>query len=445
MTARIDDLEPCVPSRRAQEVADELHARMARRFVIADVFAESSRSLRLEAGDGAAPASRHRHCGLQLRGVGRDARGVACVDDVTADGIARALGELGLSRRAAPAWPRSPLPLAADLDEARAQASLHRLLRALRRGAFGARVRVSLALRASARAVFRRRGDGARWQERSWVLCAEVGLGDVVSVGRCGRDPAPSDAVVDALAEATLRERRAALRGGSRVAGRMPVVLAAGASGAALHELVGHSLEADHVLSGDSTLAPGDVVARDALTVVDDPAPLDGAGGLRIDDEGTVARAVTLVDAGRVVGMLHDRVTAALCDTRGMGNGRRADHRHEPSPRMRNLSVAAGPDDPSALLSDIRDGLYIERLSGWNVGGRFCLDAHAARRIRRGALAEPVRGAVILGAVRDALAAVEGVGRDALASPEPLLCVKGGEVLSGIAGPTLRFAALEVS
>ena len=441
----LGDLVPRFPPPRAQDVADALHARLARRFVIADVFFEASEVRAVEAGDGAAGPSVVRRRGLQLRGVGRDASGTAHTEGLGATEVARALDGLGLPHRAAPAWPRYRGGLAA-LDDAVACESVERLLAALRRGAAGAQAAATLSTRSAARAVFRRRGQGAAWREWGWVLRAEVALPDgVVAIGRWGRESAPPDALVDALAEAVLREREAALRSATRVGGSVPVVIAAGASGAALHELVGHSLEADNVLVGDSSLVAEERVAMEALSVVDDPTPLTEAGGIVIDDEGTPARAVSLLRAGRVVGVLHDRVSAALSDARGAGNGRRADHRGEPAPRMRNLVVSPGPDAPDALLSGIRDGLYVERLSGWNRAGRFGLAVHAGRRIRAGALAEPVRGALITGAVRDALAALEGVGCDAAFSAEPLLCEKRGALLTGVAGPTIRFARMEVS
>jgi predicted Zn-dependent protease len=395
---------------------------MAGRFAVADVFFEATRRLRL-GGEG--PPEVRVARGVQLRGVAQRSARLAWTHDLSAAGLGRALAAVGARAGAAPRWPavRDEAPLDA--------APLVALLRAVRRRAG---VPVSLSILERRRAVFRAPGEGVAWRERTWLLEAASGG---VSFGR----GLPVD--VAGLAAAIA----AADAPAAGPCGRLTVVFAPGASGVAMHELVGHALEADHALSGDSAFAGramGDEVAPGELTVVDDPDPARGAGGLHVDDEGCAAGPVVLVDGGRLAGLLHDRVTAAVMGGRARGNGRRASVRHEPAPRMRNVTVAAGPHDPGALLSGIRDGLYVERASGWSRGGRFALDVHAGRRIRAGALAEPVGGVSVQGAVLEALAALEGVGRDVAPCLEPVRCGKRGDVLTGAWGPTLRFAPLEV-
>lgn len=39
---------------------------------------------------------------------------------------------------------------------------------------------------------------------------------------------------------------------------------------------------------------------------------------------------------------------------------------------------------------------------------------------------------------------MEAIGRDAQVHPEPVPCMKGGLILTGVAGPTVRFRGLAV-
>ena len=73
------------------------------------------------------------------------------------------------------------------------------------------------------------------------------------------------------------------------LAGSMPVIVASGQGSGVFHELVGHSLEADCVLSGSSPFSGcvyGQKVTHPELTITDSPDPALGCGGLSLDDEG---------------------------------------------------------------------------------------------------------------------------------------------------------------
>jgi TldD protein len=130
---------------------------------------------------------------------------------------------------------------------------------------------------------------------------------------------------------------------------RCDVVLDPGWAGPLFHELVGHPLEADVVAARTSYLADraGETVAPGWLTVSDGPAPPGEGLTARLDDEGTPARATTLIDHGTVAGLLHDRLTAAAGPR--TGHGRRLDYRHPVIPRMwhtRALVVGTAPVEP---------------------------------------------------------------------------------------------------
>src|SRR5262249_36831342 len=161
-----------------------------------------------------------------------------------------------------------------------------------------------------------------------------------------------------------------------------------------------------------------------------------GPGAIDTDDEGTPARAVTLLDRGRLAGLLHDRHTAHAMRTAPTGNGRRQDFRFRAEPRMRNLVVGPGEHDPRAIFSGIARGLWLERIGFARVDaarGVFVLGVDRGRRIVRGRIGAPVRGLWISGRVVDALASTEAVAHDFAVGEEPIYCVKRGLVYSGVA------------
>src|SRR5580658_2430986 len=94
-------------------------------------------------------------------------------------------------------------------------------------------------------------------------------------------------------------------------AGQMEVVLAPGDSGILLHEAVGHGLEADFNRKGTSNYSGklGESVASDLCTVVDDATLLQSRGTINVDDEGNEPRSSTLIERGKLVAYMHDRLS----------------------------------------------------------------------------------------------------------------------------------------
>lgn len=121
-------------------------------------------------------------------------------------------------------------------------------------------------------------------------------------------------------------------------AGQMEVILAPGDSGILLHEAVGHGLEADFNRKGTSNYAGkiGENVASSLCYVVDDATLLQSRGTINVDDEGNEPRSTTLIEGGKLVGYMHDRLSARHYGLRPSGNGRRESFASAPMPRMTN-------------------------------------------------------------------------------------------------------------
>ena len=129
-------------------------------------------------------------------------------------------------------------------------------------------------------------------------------------------------------------------------AGVKTVILGGMMGGMLAHEAVGHTVEADLVLGG-SVAGPNlhKRVASDLVTLVDyahtafgETVPLP----VYLDDEGTPAKDVPLIQNGILTGYMNNRESAAHFGMEPMGNARAWNFNDEPLIRMRNTCILPG-------------------------------------------------------------------------------------------------------
>jgi len=230
----------------------------------------------------------------------------------------------------------------------------------------------------------------------------------------------------------------------------MTVVLGPGWPGVMLHEAVGHGLEGDFNRKQTSAFSGmiGQRVASKGVTVVDDGTLPDRRGSLTIDDEGTSTGRTTLIEDGILKGYLQDRLNARLMGMAPTGNGRRESFAHAPMPRMTNTFMLAGNDDPDELVNRVKDGIYARSFGGGQVditSGKFVFSCTEAYRIRGGRIAEPIKGATLIGDGPTVLTRVKGIGNDLALDEGVGVCGKGGQSIpAGVGQPTLLIDGLTV-
>jgi len=233
-------------------------------------------------------------------------------------------------------------------------------------------------------------------------------------------------------------------------AGEMTVVCGPGWPGVLLHEAIGHGLEGDFNRKGTSAFSGriGERVASPGVTVVDDGAILNRRGSLTIDDEGTPTGRTVLIEDGILKGYMQDRLNARLMGMEPTGNGRRESFAHAPMPRMTNTFMLAGKDDPDELVSRVKDGVYAKSFGGGQVditSGKFVFTCTEAYRIRGGKIAEPLKGATLIGDGPSVLTRVKGIGNDLELDEGVGICGKAGQsVPAGVGQPTLLIDGLTV-
>ena len=232
-------------------------------------------------------------------------------------------------------------------------------------------------------------------------------------------------------------------------AGDFPVVLAPGDSGILLHEAVGHGLEADFNRKGTSNYSGkiGESVASELVTVVDDPSYAHARGSINTDDEGKDAKASTLIENGKLVGYLHDRLSAKHYKTESY-NGRRESFRDAPMPRMTNTMMLGGPHAHEEIIENTKKGIYAKRFSGGQVNitnGDFVFSLTEAYLIEDGKITAPLKGVNLIGNGPEAMSTVDMLGSDVEISNGIWTCGKDGQsVPVGVGCPTIRLASITV-
>lgn len=268
--------------------------------------------------------------------------------------------------------------------------------------------------------------------------------------GRYLYDTLFSETQWDRAIEIALAQAITNLESVAAPAGEMPVVLGPGWPGVLLHEAVGHGLEGDFNRKGTSAFSGriGERVAAPGVTVVDDGAMEKRRGSLTIDDEGTPTRRTCLIEDGILKGYLQDRLNARLMGMEATGNGRRESFAHAPMPRMTNTFMLGGKDDPGELVERVSDGIYAKSFGGGQVditSGKFVFSCTEAYRIRAGKIAEPIKGATLIGDGPTVLTRVKGIGNDLALDEGVGVCGKGGQsVPAGVGQPTLLIEGLTV-
>ena len=282
-------------------------------------------------------------------------------------------------------------------------------------------------------------GQGDRQETGSYGMGGRAGFDEFITTGKW------KHAVNEALRMALVN-----LEAVPAPAGTFDIVLGPGWPGVMLHEAVGHGLEGDFNRKKTSAFAGqlGQQVAAKGVTVVDDGTISERRGSLTIDDEGTPTENTVLIEDGILVNYMQDRQNARLMGMEPTGNGRRQSYAHQPMPRMTNTYMHAGEHDPQEIMESVKDGIYAVSFGGGQVditSGKFVFNCTEAYRIRDGKVAEPIKGANLIGSGPAAMKRISMIGNDMELDLGVGMCGKNGQgVPVGVGQPTLRMNEVTV-
>lgn len=231
-------------------------------------------------------------------------------------------------------------------------------------------------------------------------------------------------------------------------AGRMPVVIDNGFGGVIFHEACGHGLEATAVARNASVFAGrmGEQIASRLVTAVDDGTIPNGWGSQAMDDEGTPMQRNVLIENGILRSYLVDRLNGRRMGALSSGSARRESYRFAPTSRMTNTFIEKGESRPEEIIGSTKLGLYAKQMGGGSVDpatGSFNFAVLEGYMIRNGQIAEPVRGATLIGKGAEVLQKIDMVGNN-LKRAQGMCGSISGSIPTDVGQPMIRVQEMTV-
>ncbi|AKG35465.1 TldD/PmbA family protein [Paenibacillus durus] len=238
------------------------------------------------------------------------------------------------------------------------------------------------------------------------------------------------------------------VKAGNAPSGRLPVIIDNGFGGVLFHEACGHGLESTAVAPGSSVFAGkiGERVASPLVTAVDDGTIANAWGSLNIDDEGAKTQRNVLIENGILKGYLIDRMGSRRMGMPSTGSGRRQSYKFAPASRMNNTFISNGTSTREEIIANTEYGIYAKSMGGGSVNtatSDFNFAVQEAYIIRNGKIAEPVKGATLIGKGIDCLSKIDMVGNN-LEHGQGMCGSVSGSLPVNCGQPTIRVSEMTV-
>ncbi len=230
--------------------------------------------------------------------------------------------------------------------------------------------------------------------------------------------------------------------------GKLPVIIDKEFGGVIFHEACGHGLEAAFVAKKNSVFADriGERVAPEIVTYIDDGTLPNEWGSANVDDEGEKTRKNVLIENGILTGYLIDKLGARRMGTTSTGSSRRESYKFAPTSRMTNTFIAAGTSTHDEIIANTEYGIYAKYMGGGSVDpatGDYNFAVNEGYMIRNGEIAEPVRGATLIGNGPKTLQNVDMVGNN-VAHGQGMCGASSGFIPANVGQPMIRVSEITV-
>lgn len=166
----------------------------------------------------------------------------------------------------------------------------------------------------------------------------------------------------------------------------------------------------------------GQQVAKENVSILDDGTLPEGAGTMKIDDEGVPRQKTSIVEKGMLTSFLYDNYAARRESRESTGNASRGGRATAPYSsqlliRPSNLILEPGSSSLEQLISEVKNGVLVKgSLIGAGhsntVTGDFSVSGDNAFRIENGSVAYPLKACTVAGNLYQALSSVVAVGND---------------------------------
>ena len=128
------------------------------------------------------------------------------------------------------------------------------------------------------------------------------------------------------------------------------------------------------------------------------------------------------------------------------GSSRRQSYKFAPVSRMTNTYIAPGNDKADDIISSTDYGIYAKYMGGGSVNpttGEFNFAVSEAYIIRNGKIAEPVRGATVIGKGSEVLMNIDMVS-DNLRLAQGMCGASSGSIPVNVGQPMIRVNSITV-
>ncbi len=226
-------------------------------------------------------------------------------------------------------------------------------------------------------------------------------------------------------------------------AGVSECILAPDLAGILAHEAIGHTTEAD-IVRGGSVAADfmDQLVASPLVNMVDFAHTAMGETcpvPVHIDDEGTPASDVTIIENGILKSYMHNRESAMQFKVEPTGNARGYRFSDEPLIRMRNTAILPGKSKLDDMIESVEDGYYLMQSSNGEADStsEFMFGVVLGYEIKNGKIGRALKDTTISGVAFDMLKTVTALSDDMVWTNSGM-CGKKQPIPVGMGGPAIK-------
>jgi len=253
---------------------------------------------------------------------------------------------------------------------------------------------------------------------------------------------------IEAIAKEASRIAKTMLYADDCPSGVMPVIIHNEFGGVIFHEACGHSLEATSVAKNASVFSgkKGTKIASDIVTAIDDGTIENGWGSANFDDEGYPQQRRVLIKNGILNSYMVDKINGRRMNEEATGSSRRQNYKFSPTSRMSNTFIDNGTSTLEEMIAATDYGLFAKRLGGGSVNpgnGDFNFSVMEGYMIRDGKIAEPVKGAALVGNGATILHEIDMVGNN-LSRQRGMCGSASGTIPADVGQPSIRVKAITV-
>lgn len=225
--------------------------------------------------------------------------------------------------------------------------------------------------------------------------------------------------------------------------GEKDVVLSPEVTGVFIHEAIGHLVEGD-MLANKSVFYNkfGEALADTNLTIIDYANEYCGEKTnipVYYDDEAIKAEDVEIIKNGKLVGGLHNLLTANEYGIKPKGNSRGFTYMDEPLIRMRNTLMLPGKDKLNEMINLVDNGYYLVTSKGGKAdkNGKFYIGISEAYEVVKGKIGRAVEDFYITGNSLQVLKNIDMIG-DTIEWNSAGYCVKKQKIPVSMGGPSIK-------